>query len=196
MSTLIAPLALALLTGASDPASPAAKNLLTGARVLRADEVTRPSVMTDGAMPPEGSFWDTDQTALIAAGGVMVWDLGEPRHLEAALLQGDNNDRYTLELSQDGQSFTPLWQAPPVDDQGMHTRVTSALQATGRYLKLTASGGDGMYSVGELQLFSSASALAAPRPVRAPPPPSWDPTYLVIGAVAVGLYLFLRPRPH
>ena len=41
-------------------------------------------------------------------------DLGTRRSIAAAILQGDNNDSYVLEVSDDGVRFDEIWVATPV----------------------------------------------------------------------------------
>ena len=46
-------------------------------------------------------------------------DGGYVTPIEAAYAQGDNNDRFVIEGSLDGQSFSELWIAPRVSGNGL-----------------------------------------------------------------------------
>lgn len=195
LTAAMSALLLSLLLTATPPPTPG--NLLAGLTPLKQQGLTRPAAMTDGFRAPEASFWDTEVTTLIAPGGFAEWDLGEPRPLAAALVLGDNNDSYTLEASLDGQAFAPLWVAGPVPTEGLHTRLVTGLNATARYVRLTAAGGDNLFSVGEVMLFSTDAAL--PAPVKAlrkvePVTGGLDPTWLVIFGAAAFFVYFLRQR--
>src|SRR5205814_4975146 len=97
----------------------------------------------------------TDVTSqLRSASSYVTWDLGASQPIRCVLLQGDNNDRYELSGSEDGQSFRRLWSAGPVDGAGMRTRH-GRIDERARYLRLDARGGDGRYSVGEVGVFSA-----------------------------------------
>ena len=93
----------------------------------------------------------------------VVYDLGAETPVDCAAIEADADDTYALALSADGVAFTPLWTLPPApDDAGMQPRAVRDLHSTGRYLRLSAAGGDGIYAVAEL-------SLAAECPPRWPP---------------------------
>jgi hypothetical protein len=182
----------------------AAPSLLLNAQLRKDQGVTRASVVRDGTATWEGDNWDTEFTAIVGRGAMLEWDLGEVLPIRAALLQGDNNDEYTLWASEDGLTFTPLWKVPLEPLAGMRTRTTKTLDAKARYLRLTADGGDGMYSVGEVQVFAEATALATETVTRRPtPPPPPRPLpivdrslYLVVALGAlVAIYFSRRRQP-
>jgi len=120
------------------------------------------SRMTDGFVANDGGFWRTDMTAVMPSGSYVLWDLGQVETIACAYLQGDNNDTYDLQGSEDGASFTPLWSATPVSKPGMQPRHEQHVDKRARYVRLTARGGDTFYSVGELALFSSCAAADWP----------------------------------
>ncbi len=93
--------------------------------------------------------------------GEVVYDLGRDVSLDAAFIEADNNDRFVLEVSDNGAHYRRLWQAGAVPQPGMRARMVRGLGAHGRYLRLTAIGGDPLVSVGELMVFAQA-----PRPGR------------------------------
>ncbi len=150
---------LVLLTFAALPAFAGEGNLLAKKLPIRVEGVTDPDRMTDGVAAPEGDEWKSTRTSVISANGFAVWDLGEEKAIHAALLQGDNNDDYLLEASLDEQNWTPLWRVHTVGDPGLRLRTIKTLEQPARYVRLTARGGDGSFSVSEVELHSSADTL-------------------------------------
>jgi hypothetical protein len=135
-------------------------NLLAGKAPIRVEGVTEVQRLTDGFASPEGDEWKSTRTSIIAPGGFLVWDLGEVKSVRAAMLQGDNNDDYLLEGSVDGNTFTTLWGVHTVGEAGMRLRQIRTLEAQVRYVRLSARGGDNMFSVGEVELHSSPETMA------------------------------------
>jgi MYXO-CTERM domain-containing protein len=132
---------------------PLAGNLLAGAKV-ETSGIPNTDRLTDGRAAQEGDFWDTPLTARFDRPDAhVVWDLGQAQPLRCALLQGDNNDDYHLQASADGKEWKPLWQAPPAGNAGMRVRQGS-FEGNARFLRLSASGGDSSYSIGEIAVFS------------------------------------------
>jgi hypothetical protein len=190
-------IALALLAGQTQAQS---KNLLSKGTLIRADKVQNPARMADGTVPTDGDMWNTDFTAILGVGGVAEWDLGEVKTISAARISADNNEPYFIEVSEDGQTYVPLWKAEDVEGAGMRTRQIAPIEAKARYVRLHAEGGDQAYSVGELELYESAADLdvtapkrAAPRPPD--PPPGCSSTWLVVVVIVVALFMFLRRKP-
>jgi hypothetical protein len=141
--------------------------LLRGKSPLRSAGVTHLDRLTDGITAAPGDPPRTELTALLASpNAFVVYDLGADTRLDCAAVDADGDDAYTLAVSSDGVTFTPLWTAAPVAAAGIQPRAARDLHATGRYLRLAASGGDGAYAVAEL----SAAADCPPRwpPVLAP----------------------------
>ncbi len=153
--TLQTRLALLLLAAAATPACRAdAPNLLAGRPALQTFGVPVAGVITDGRLASEGDDWSSSPAIVFEFPAASVsYDLGQPTQIGAATLQGDNNDEYVLSLSDDGETWRELWVAAPVGSPGLRTRATDHLDGRGRYLKLTARGGDSRYSVSELQVF-------------------------------------------
>ena len=156
-------LGLLLLPGLTGNRVLAAPNLLAGKAPVRAAGVQAAARLTDGKAALEGDAWNTDATAVFKdASAHVVFDLGAATPVAAAWLQGDNNDRYLVEVSADGTSFQPLWVGEPVDLPGMRARHASGLGGAGRYVRIQASGGDGAFSIGEVQLFAQTPAVFPP----------------------------------
>jgi hypothetical protein len=135
------------------------KDLLLGKRPVHEQSVRRAGLLSDGVRAPEGDAWDTDVTCIFSsARSFVTYDLGARVPIAGAYLQGDNNDFYTLWGSDDGKSFSELWVAMPDNRPGQRGRFTNSLQGNARYLKVTARGGDGAYSLSEVQVFSTPPA--------------------------------------
>lgn len=142
------------------PVLAAEGNLLKGKVPIEVVGIGEPQRMTDGVASPEGDEWKSTRTSVIAANGFAVWDLGEVKPVRAGMLQGDNNDDYLLEGSPDGKEWTPLWRVHTVGEPGLRLRMIRTLDVSARYVRLTARGGDGSYSVSELELHSSSDTMA------------------------------------
>jgi hypothetical protein len=140
--------------------------LLRGRSPARSSHVTHVDRLTDGIGAAPDDPPRTELTSLFAsADAFVVYDLGAETPIACAAIDAAGDDLYTLALSSDGVAFTPLWTAPRTDP-GMQLRAARDLHGAGRYLRLSASGGDGVYAVAEL----SAAAECPPRwpPVLAP----------------------------
>ncbi len=131
-----------------------AQNVLAGRPPMRADGVPMPQRMTDLQSPVDGEGWDGPFSTVLPGGTSVEWDLGAPTKLTAAAIQADNNDDYFLSISDDGVTWRDLVRFGGVEGSGVRTRAETDLDATARYVRLTARGGDGRYSVSELELFS------------------------------------------
>jgi hypothetical protein len=137
--------------------------LLRGKSPVRSHGVTHVDRLTDGIASSPDDPPRTELTSVFASpDAFVVYDLGAETPIACATVIADGDDRYTLALSRDGTTFTPLWSAPATEDRGMQPRAAHDLQGAGRWLRLTASGGDGAYAVSEL-------AVAARCPPRWPP---------------------------
>ena len=129
-----------------------------------AQRVVHVDRLTDGQRSFEGSAWNS-KTAAIFRGSraYVIFDLGEVTPIEAVYLQGDNNDEFILETSEDGARFTTLWTAPAVGPQGLRARWKSGLGGSARFAKLSAIGGDPSVSASEIQLFSATPSVWPPK---------------------------------
>ena len=152
--------------------------------------------LTDGIRAFEGSPWDSRGVALFHGGrAYAMFDLGEVTPIEAAYLQGDNNDRFILEASEDGSQFTTLWTAPAVARMGLRARTASGLGGKARFVRLSAIGGDQWVSASEVQLFSSTPSVWPPKiPARIEliPPVKAQFALVLFGVLAALTALFHR----
>jgi hypothetical protein len=127
--------------------------LLRGKSPTRSSGVTHVDRLTDGIASAPDDPSVTDLTSVFASPeAFVVYDLEKETPIACVAIVADADDRYTISLSHDGQSYTPLWSAPALEDHGMEPRAEHGLAGTGRWLRLTASGGDGRYAVSELSV--------------------------------------------
>jgi hypothetical protein len=161
--------ALCLVAGLSGGASIAradAKDLLAGKRPIDSKGVKNVARLTDGLLSNEGDEWLTDVTSRFSSSRSFVeYDLGQPQSVRCVLVQADNNDVYFMSGSLDGKDWQQLWRVGAVSGAGMRARTTK-LDATARYLRLSATGGDALYSVSEFAAYSECPA--APWPTDVP----------------------------
>lgn len=181
-----------------DGGSATSPNLLVGLPPPVAVKVKNPERMTDGQAPEPGDNWQSQYTSVIEPDGSVTWDLGAPTDFDGAWLQCDNNDIYVLSTSVDGVNFDKAWEAVTFDmAPGMQARFTTTpMHAHARYVRLTARGGDGMFSVGELAVFKDVAAAKPYVPayvktvVQAPP--AFDGNWAVVAIVLFGVIYFVR----
>jgi hypothetical protein len=174
-------------------------NLLLGKQPLQQDHVRRAAVLTDGRAARDGGEWKTRLSALLLdAYAFVLYDLGATTPVRALWLQGDHNDRYRVELSSDGRTFTTLWDAGPVREPGMQPRVAHGLHGQGRYLRVSALHGDGNFSLSEVQAFARDDS-ELPEPARSWAPPLGDrlrDQTLLFGLGLLGLLLVPARSPR
>lgn len=174
------------------------QNLLAGATAKPVRGIERPNVLTDGQITFEGDNWNSDWTALVAVDGLMEWDLGASKPIAAGYVQGDNNDTYILLGSEDGTTWFSLWRTDIDVLPGMRGRQAVAINKQARYVRLSAEGGDKLYSVSEILLVSDATQLKPdllprrPRPPR--PAPKFDAGWLVTLGVAAWFVWYFNER--
>jgi len=179
-------------------------NLLAQGKV-ETNGVLNPDRLTDGLGAIEGDFWDTGMTARFNTPHASVtWDLGSAKAMACGLVQGDNNDSYTLSASIDGDNYHPVWEAPPTGPAGMRLRK-GTFTGKGRYVRLTGKGGDSLYSSGEVAVFETCppnwETLNFPRAqgVAAGTGTSthmgWIMTLAIMVAAGIVLWLLARRRP-
>src|SRR5688500_10969926 len=104
----------------STPASCPTGNLLAGKRPWHTtDRRGRFPNITDGVAANEGALWDVPLAHVFETGASSVtYDLGEVVNVQAAWVQADANDYYTLWGSLDGQNFRELARVDTAD--GVH----------------------------------------------------------------------------
>lgn len=188
------PTLVAISLSQFDASAQPATNLLQGLS-FKAEKVANAERMTDGKAADPGDGWQTALTSVIEKDGNVTWDLGASREFEGAWVQADNNDVYMLSTSEDGVNFTLAWESMTVDNAGMQVRQSAAAKGRGRYVRLTAKGGDGLFSVAEIGIFATPEALKAyvPSYVRtAPPPAPFDGNWIVIAVVLAGIVMLVR----
>jgi hypothetical protein len=195
-------LAIALLTGTfvlldSAPARAQSENLLSGKTIESSNGVSRVQQLADGFAPEEGAFWLTDVTSRLGSPAAQVtWDLGKAESIRCAQLQGDNNDMYFVSGSLDGINFFPIWTAGPADGAGMRYRH-GKIVANARWIRTTASGGDGMYAIGDMALFTTCPTAMPVEPQRIDGEPVAESAFtslLVFAAVLLVVILLSNNR--
>ena len=168
---------------AQEPACPSG-NLLAGMAPSGSRGLQNPARVTDGAMTTEGDPWDSEYTSVLRGSAPQVtYDLGSTTRVTALDLQGDNNDEYIVEISEDGQQFSPLWTADFVSGQGMRRRGARGLHGVGRYLRVRPTGGDGYYSMSEFAAYCVE-------------PSTWPPPVEVKATMSYWLKNILNKRNH
>src|SRR5215831_3476550 len=177
--------------GGATPEHDAAGNLLAGLTPTRADGARNVDRLADGVASQEGDFWDSDVTARLNSRRSFVeFDLGSPRPLRCALVQGDNNDYYRFEGSLDGQTWTSIYEGPPVGGAGLRTRQ-GHIEATARYVRLSADGGDGLYSIGEAAIYGTCPSPWPPELIRIHGTPLEDSASRSVFLFALALTAFV-----
>ncbi|MBQ0929454.1 discoidin domain-containing protein [Ideonella sp. 4Y16] len=126
--------------------------------------VTGCSFAYDGDWPAQGQDWTTNTAWWRDAAAKVKIDLGEVVDMTGLTISVDNNDDYKVMASVDGQTWTRVLNIRAADSEinfGMDTISTvkgdpDRVKGLGfqpgpvRYFRISASNGDGLYSVGEL----------------------------------------------
>jgi len=146
--------------------------------------VTHAERLTDGIVAGAGDPWKSELTSVFAdTNSHVIFDLGAVTGVTAIDLQGDNNDEYIVEISEDRQTFAPLWVGDPASGAGMRRRGTRGLNGQGRYLRVRAQGGDSFYSLSEVLAFCET-------------PSSWPPAVKVKNTQSWWWKKLLEKRDH
>ena len=149
----------------------------------------------DGNYPELGQYWQEETAwwdAWLTPNQYLVFAFDKPYQITGFTASLDNNDNYRIDLSTDGEVWTPYAVVLGEDygdpiamvDGGMDTFAPASV-ATRDYFsfaRVRATGGDKYYSVGELQF----SGVAAPIPEP-------ETLALMLGGIAA-LGLKLRRR--
>ena len=132
--------------------------------------------VTDDTLAEEGTFWSNPDAVVVAANARFEYDLGSVKPVKALVIQGDNNDEYVIEGSLDGTTFTPIWVAPATFvGMGLRTRWVNLQHAVNaRHLRVTGRGGDGFFSISELQALCKVPAVFPPKLKLPPKKYGWD----------------------
>lgn len=154
LAALVGSALVLFITGCSSRSD--ANHLLRGLQAQAATFTQDPGRMTDGVIAPAGTRFDSVLSSRIDHGCGVQWDLGQVKPIRRVWLQADNDDSYALLLSEDGKSWASAWEAPAVAAVGLQARSTKTLDAVARYIRLEPRGGDGTYSVAELDISSLA----------------------------------------
>ena len=153
--------------------------------------------LTDGIAASPGDPWRTDLTAVFASPQPFVtWDLGAETPVRCALVDADGDDTYTLSVSSDGRTFAPVWSAPPDEDAGQQLRAGRGLRGAGRYLRLSAAGGDGRWSISEVSAWRECPTQWPPLAMQkgTPDDDAVRVKLWAFAALAVAYVLFYRKR--
>jgi hypothetical protein len=185
--------AVVLSTGCAAQGGP---NLLAGLQPVRSQGVPNKTRLTDGVRAPEGEDWESDVSAAFMGPQAFVeYDLGQRKPVDAAYLQGDNNDEYVLEGSDDGTHYRVLWVAPVEPQPGLRSRSVEGLGASARYLRISARGGDRRYALGEVQVFSGRiGALSSMRERSGVPTPETIRSKVLTLLLCFGAWLAVTRR--
>jgi len=129
------------------------------------------TLLTNNVFPAEGGAWQTNTVwwKNQESAAIFNFDMGESYHVEDVILSVDNNDRYRVDYSTDNNNWQPLFEISNTYGEitwGMDTMGTNSSLAeyvsqidftpiTAQYLRIYATGGDHMYSVGEFQAYGT-----------------------------------------
>jgi len=189
----LASLAASLL---SSPALAEPEDLLANLKPMRSEGVHNSARLTDRLMSNEGDEWLTDVTARFSSAHSFVqYDLGQERSLRCLMVQADNNDVYFMAASHDGQSWQQIWRVGAEPSPGMRVRSTK-LDISARYLRLSATGGDALYSVSEIAVYSECPVpwpADLPRAHGIPVDEAVGIKVLVFGILA-GIFILVHRR--
>lgn len=144
-------------------ASGSTDDLLLGLSPSRVSGARRVSCLTDGVVGVRGDLWKSNLTSVFSSSSAFVeYDLGVSKPIRAAYVQGDNNDTYIITVSEEGETYRTLWTAGPSTQPGLQPRSNDSLDGRGRYVRISATGGDGMYALSEVQVFSQRPSVFPP----------------------------------
>ena len=187
---------------ASELSCPAG-NLLAGARpvaVAGISEDSLTSVVTDGfALQPGSPLGSLSALRFVPdEPRFLLFDLGRPVPLRTIYVQGDSDDVYRLEGSDDGTTFRPLTEVPRLDLTGMRGRWVMLPGTETRFLRLGVAQAHGGAGVAEVQAFCQLpQPFPLPLPIRRSEsgPPGWGdsiwgPMQLGLALAGLGLVLW------
>jgi len=154
--------------------------LLVPTSINATGAVNNPANFSDGVFPNEGGQWQTNTSWWIGASPVLTLTYAEAFNIEDILLSVDNNDNYSIQYSMDNSSWSSLfdisrsygevgWGMDTMSTLSGHGEYISAIDFSpvqAQFLRIFATGGDNLYSVGEFQAFGS-NVSAVPLPAAA-----------------------------
>ncbi len=138
------------------------------------------AVLNNGIVPGEGTGWTNPVNVhWYGTQTFFTFDLGSLYNIDDILLSVDNNDGYAISWSTDLSSFNTLFSIQSYwgnIGNGMDTMSTNSIDPSNiylsniefstvqaRYLRVAATYGDNMNSLGEFQVFGS-KAESVPEP--------------------------------
>lgn len=151
--------------------------LLTPTAFTAPASVNNLTNVADNSFPAEGGQWQTNTAWWTGTAPIISFSYSQVFNIEDILLSVDNNDNYSVEYSLDNSTWTNLFSISSSYGEigwGMDTMSTlsgnpeyiAALDfapVQAQFLRIFATGGDNLYSVGEFQAFGSAvSAVPVP----------------------------------
>lgn len=125
------------------------------------------AVLNDGIVPANGSNYNTsDKVSFTSTPASFLFDFGGQVSVEGLLANVDNNDFYTFQFF-NGADLVGMLNIGPDEGSvnfGVETfnRLFGPLTSTSALV--TASGGDNLYGIGEVQFQGSALTAAVPEP--------------------------------
>ena len=193
----VLPAVFILLAGALPSAALAeAPSLIAGKQPTRSEGVRNAGRLTDGIYSNEGDEWLTDVTSRFSSAQSFVeYSLGDDTPLRCAIVQADNNDVYSLSGSQDRVHWQPMWRVEAEGGPGMRVR-SQRLDAHARYVRLSATSGDALYSVSEIALYAQCPDAWPPAVVRTRGVPVSETVSIkvVIFGILAGIFIVLHRR--
>jgi len=191
------PAVLFLLAGGLPRAALAEpQSLIAGKQPTRSEGVRNVQRLTDGIYSNEGDDWLTDLASRFSSADSFVeYTLANDTPLGCAIVQADNNDVYFLSGSQDGVHWQPVWRVDAEGGPGMRVR-SQRLQASARYVRLSATGGDALYSVSEIALYAQCPDTWPPALVRSHGVPVAETVTAkaVVFGILAGIFILLHRR--
>ncbi len=162
------------------------------------------NIITDNYTIYSNSIWWTGTEASITV------DLGTALTIQDVLIEVDTNDYYHVDYSLDEINWSNLFTIIPEDGEifwGMDTMSSDSLNeeyiaimdfsaVEARYLRISASGGDNVYHLTELQLFGNffESSLIEKQPLTSPVSPVPAPPSLMLFGAGLMMLMGLQYR--
>jgi hypothetical protein len=126
----------------------------------------------------EGSPWrPAEGVEFLTPAGSLTYDLGADMPIEAAYVQANSLEPFSLQVSDDGTAFREIWAIPsaPLDSAGMRSRYATFSGIRARYVRFGESTGPAPRTVSEVLVYCEIPLAWPPRPAVAPPEPAAKP---------------------